>query len=136
MTLPPIPAAPVILADGISEQTKDYLSMLVGADPIDEQVFIALTVLRQSGAAVMNDGQRFQDIRKLTTNAALLIEQEARTALKRLVAQGDIAILRITTTTDSAGNWAECVADYFNNRLPKPAKRQVRAPLRPEVTSV
>ncbi len=128
-------AAPVIMADGVSEKSKDFASMVYGADPIDEQVWLALNVLRQSGAAVTTVGQRFQDIRKMTSNVAILIEQEARTALRLLVQNGDIKIERIAVTKDELGNWAECVVDYINNRLPKPAKRTVRAPLRPEVTS-
>lgn len=129
--LPP----PVIMADGVDERTKDFASFLYGADPIDDQVYIALNTLRGSGAAVIDVGQRFQDIRKLTTNVQILIEQEARTALGRLVAFGDITISRVTVEKDDAGNWAECVVDYINNRLPKPSKRTARVPLRPEVTS-
>ncbi len=126
---------PVIMADGVNEGTKDFASMVYGADPIDEQVWLALNVLRGSGAAVMAVGQRFQDIRKMTDNVATLVEQEARTALARLIQNGDITIEQISVVADSAGNWAECQVNYINQRLPKPTKRTVKAPLRPEVTS-
>jgi hypothetical protein len=131
----PLLPPPVISADGIDEGSKDLASVLYGADPIDDQVYIALNTLRGSGAAVMNVGQRFQDVRKLDDNAAILIEQEGRTALRRLVNSGDITIDRLYVQTDSAGTWAELVCDFINNRLPKPGKRTVRAPLRPEATS-
>lgn len=133
--LPALKTPPVIMADGIDDKTKDFVSFLYGADPVDEQVYLALNILRASGAAVMNDGQRFQDIRKISDDVVVLIEQEARTALKRLTDAGDITIDSISVEYSSPDGWAEGTIDYVNNRMAKKTDRTVKFPLRPEATS-
>lgn len=132
-----IGTAPAIGADNFDQETKDLASLSKGADPIDAQVQYALSVLRQSGAAVMGHGQRFQDIRKITTNVAVLLEQEARTTLARLVGNGDITLDRVAVSvnTESTDNWAEVVIDYVNRRLPVPKLQQAKVKIRPEATS-
>lgn len=124
--------APVLAAENISIRTKDLVSLTVGADPIDQQVQTALSVLRASGAAVTRDGQRFLDVRKLDDTAPVLLEQEARTALGRLTRNGDIVIEAIGVVRDSAGQWGEVVVDYVNNRLPSSKRQQIRVPIRAE----
>ena len=124
--------APVLAAENISIKTKDLVSLTVGADPIDQQVQAALSVLRASGAAVVQDGQRFLDVRKLDSNAPTLLEQEARTALGRLIRNGDITVEAINVVQDSAGQWGEVIIDYFNNRLPNSKKQRIRVPIRAE----
>ena len=135
ISVDPLPGVAVIAAEDIDQKTKDLTSLTVGADPIDAQVQIAMMTLRRSGAAVIADGQRFQDIRKLDTNAPLLLEQEARTCLARLVANNDISIESVDVVTDSPGAWAEVTVNYVNKRLAKPRTKQISVTIRPEATS-
>ena len=133
-TYDPIAAAPVLAAEDFDQLTKDLRSLTVGVDPIDAQVQVAMTTLRRSGAAVISTGQRFQDVRKLDTNASLLLEQEARTCLARLVAANDISIERVDVVADPGGQWAEVTIDYVNKRLAKPRTKQISVFIRPEAT--
>lgn len=128
-------AAPVLAAESVDQVTKDLKSLTVGADPIDAQVQVAMMTLRRSGAAVISTGQRFQDVRKLDTNAPLLLAQEARTCLARLVASNDISIEGVGVEMDSAGQWAEVTVSYVNKRLAKPRTKQISVTIRPEATS-
>lgn len=133
-SLAPIGPPPALAAEQIDQRTKDLVSLTVGADPIDAQVQIAMMTLRRSGAAVISTGQRFQDVRKLDTNAPLLLEQEARTCLGRLVAANDITIERVAVTVDNGGQWAEVTVDYVNKRLAKPRTKTISVTIRPEAT--
>lgn len=128
----PLPAAPVLAAEAFSQKTKDLASVTEGADPIDAQVQEALMRLRASGAAITQDGQRFLDVRKLDENAPTLLEREARTALARLVNNGDITIDAARVVQDSSGQWGEVFIDLFNNRIPNSKKQTVKVPIRAE----
>jgi len=75
--------------------TFEYTSLTRGLHPIDEQVLVALSRIRASGAAVQNDGARFLDVGKLDEGAKTILGSEARTALRRLVTNGDIALVSI-----------------------------------------
>lgn len=130
-----IAAPPVLAADSIDQDSKDFTSLTLGADAVDAQVQIAMTTLRRSGAAVIADGQRFQDVRKLDANAAVLLEQEARTCLARLVAANDISIEKVSVVADSSGQWAEVTVDYVNKRLVRPRTKQISVTIRPEATN-
>lgn len=136
-TYAPLPAAPGIAADNIDQETKDLASMLEGADAIDAQVQLAMTTLRKSGAAVQELGQRFQDIRKITDNVSILLEQEARTALARLVKANDITIesVFVVVNTPSTDAWAEVTVNYVNRRLAVPKVQTKSVEIRPEATS-
>jgi hypothetical protein len=127
-----LPAAPVVAAESINFKTKDVDTLLGGMDPIDQQVQEALGRLRGSGAAVTQDGQRFLDVKKLDDSAPTLLEGEARTALARLVANGDITIESVRVEQDSSGQWGEVFIDLFNNRIPNSKKQTVKAPIRVE----
>lgn len=125
-------AAPVVAAESINFKTKDVGSLLKGMDPIDQQVQEALGRLRASGAAIARDGQRFLDVRKLDEDAPTLLEGEARAALARLTANGDITIEAVRVVQDSAGQWGEVYIDLFNNRIPNSKKQTVKVPIRVE----
>ncbi len=112
---PNAPASP-ILADNIDTTTGEYLDLFVGDDIVDAQVKIALKVVRRSGPAVIEDGQRFQDIRKLGNTATKQIEAEARTALARLVRQGDITIASFEVEVNEGSQDANTVLRYVNMR--------------------
>jgi hypothetical protein len=111
-----MPAAPVIAAELRDPRTLDVGSVLRGQDVIDDQVMIALRARRGSGAALGSTGQRFSDIRKLSTNVKRLLEVEARTALATLVARGDITIRTIEPLTDDGQQWSALRIEYVNER--------------------
>jgi len=79
-----------LLADNIDPETHDYNSLTTGIDPIDSQVLTALSVIRGSGAAVEDTGNKFADIRKITKSVRTEIDTEVRTTLGRLISAGDI----------------------------------------------
>lgn len=96
------------------QATFEVMSLTRGLHPIDEQVLIAWTRVRNSGAAVQNDGNRFVDVRKLDQSAPSLLEAEARTAVARLVANRDIELLKVKITI--AGDQANFEGQYRNLR--------------------
>jgi hypothetical protein len=121
----PLAPPPGILADlidyGQFDPSKDperptfeYLSLRRGMHPIDEQVCIALTRVRASGAAVQNEGGRFLDIEKLDDRAKSRIVSEARIALKRLVTNRDIEIVSLSAEIDD--DLATLLVQYKNLR--------------------
>ncbi|MEA3225142.1 MAG: hypothetical protein U9Q07_04265 [Planctomycetota bacterium] len=83
---------PVILADYIDPDTRDFASMLSTLDQIDAQVVIAITTKRGSGAAVMDVGHKLHEIKKIRESIQTDITAEMTRALKRLVTNGDITM--------------------------------------------
>lgn len=123
--VPPLAPPPGILADLIDygqfdpekdpkRPTFEYLSLKRGMHPIDEQVCIALTRVRASGAAVQNEGGRFLDVDKLDDRAKSRIVSEARIALKRLVSNRDIEV--VTMSVDIVDDLATLFLQYKNLR--------------------
>lgn len=107
---------PGILAYAIDPTTGEYLSISRGMHPIDQQVIIALKVKRRSGAAVMNDGQRFSDIKKVDDTAQARIDSETRTALARLLKNGDIEIISLVPVADQDTDTGTMSLRYRNLR--------------------
>lgn len=95
---------PVILADYINPDTRDFASMLSTLDQIDAQVIIAITTKRGSGAAVMDVGHRLHLIKKIRDSIKTDIAAEIKLALKRLVTNGDITMLPIEFVAVDPGN--------------------------------
>lgn len=79
------------LADDIDPKTGELRSM-AGKDPTDDAVLFQLTVKRGSGAAVLEDGQRFEDVKKNDEGAPAALKFEAQRALRVLVERGDVEI--------------------------------------------
>jgi hypothetical protein len=120
----PLPPAPAIRADKLDQETSTYQSMVLDRDPVDAAVVEALWRVRGSGAAVADTGTRFLDIKKLDSQAARLIESEARNALKRMVVAGYITITKVDVTVGN--DWAEVAVSYLNNRASRDKMRVVR----------
>jgi hypothetical protein len=114
---------PAILADAIDPHTREYLSISKGADPVDAQVVDALAIVRGSGAAVTADGQDFASIRKIDDSTVGLIEGEAKRALARLLAAGDIEFVKLAGAADD--DWSEVYVQYRNLRAHD--RRRVRS---------
>jgi hypothetical protein len=107
---------PGILADAIDPETGEYLSISRGIDPIDEQVLVALTLRRRSGAACMDDGNDFAGVRKVDDSARTVIDAEARRALARLATAGDIKVRKVYAVADPDTDWGEVAVEYENTR--------------------
>lgn len=86
---------PALLADKIDPLTGELLSIVVGEDPIDSAVRFQVRVRRGSGAAVLEDGQAFDAIRKNDLRAADALRAELKLVLRELVDRGDIEILTV-----------------------------------------
>ena len=112
----PQAAPPVILADYISPDTRDFVSMLYTFDPIDAQVVIAITTKRGSGAAVSDTGHKLHNIKKIRDSITTEITAEIKTALKRLLTNGDITLKPITFDVDQGSQQVETQISWINNR--------------------
>jgi hypothetical protein len=110
---PPSP----LLADNIDPQTHDYVSLFEGRDVIEAQVLIALSVVRGSGAAVVDIGNRFHEIRKILPSIKSVLDSKAREALRLLITKQDIRYRGIELTVLDEGNQTvECVVKWENLR--------------------
>jgi hypothetical protein len=107
---------PGILADAIDYRTGEYMSILKGMDPIDEQVLIALTRKRGSGIAVMNDGQSFHEIEKVDDSTANRLAGEVARACGRLVESRDIRLKTVQPVVDQNNDYADVVVEFVNQR--------------------
>lgn len=129
----PLPPPPVIRADKLDYQSQAFTSVFSDRDPTDAAVIEALWRVRGSGAAVRSTGARFLNVRKLDDKAKILLENEARLALSRLVRRGDITITKIKVETGN--DWAEVSVFYVNNRTPLAKKDRIAKKRLPEEIS-
>ncbi|MFA5053364.1 MAG: hypothetical protein WC565_04860 [Parcubacteria group bacterium] len=129
----PLPPPPVIRADKLDYQNQAFTSVFSDRDPTDAAVIEALWRVRGSGAAVRNTGAQFLNVRKLDDKAKILLENEARLALSRLVRRGDITITKIKVETGN--DWAEVSVFYVNNRTPLAKKDRIAKKRLPEEIS-
>ncbi len=83
----------ILLAPLIDPVTHDFLSLENGMDPVDAMVINALKIVRGSGPAVQNVGNRLRDIRKITEATKNEIKAQVQTALADLIRRGDIRYL-------------------------------------------
>ena len=95
---PPSP----ILADNIDPSTHDFVSLTTGADPIDAQVLTALSILRDSGAAVYGVGLLIED-RKILANITISISSAVQQALSTLIRNRDIEFRGVDFGDDNEG---------------------------------
>lgn len=104
-----------LLAENIDPVTHDFVDLTSGVHPIDAQVQIALKIVRNSGAAVTQDGQRFNTVRKITGTIKTEIESLVREALARLIVQQDIQYIGTTFKTADDGNQTVEATVQFKN---------------------
>jgi len=115
VTLPVETFSP-ITADYIDPATGDYVSMTSGLDPIDAQVVIALNTVRGSGAAVKDEGNNLESVRKIGETVQREIESEVRVALKRLIENGDIKLGTFTFDIQPSNHYVNATVNYQNLR--------------------
>jgi hypothetical protein len=106
---------PGVLADAIDYSTREFSSLTKGIHPIDEQVLIAITRIRNTGVAVQNVGARFVDIEKIEEGSSPRLESEARIALKRLLERQDISLESVTAAVAGGESDAMVVTVAWHN---------------------
>ena len=138
---PPSP----LLADNIDPKTKDFRDLFVGADPVDDQVQVAVTTNLGSGSAVLDTGIRLTR-RKMTSDIQDILEADVRQALKRLITNRDISFSSITFGVDSQGNptgqvdqanqTAQINIEFKNLRALDPVARKLQLQSLPQIQVV
>lgn len=134
----PLPPPPVIRAERIDPMDGDVTSVYLDLDPIDAQVSRAMEVVRNTGAAVTEDGNRFVDAQRLDPGSFSLLKHEVKRSLARLVAAGDVEVLEVRIDTRDTGgatgldDFAELTVRFRNLRArdKDPRTAKVRVPLR------
>lgn len=127
------PGAPKgILADPIDPRTGELLSIERGFDPTDAAVLAALAIKRKTGAAVMETGQRYQDVTHLGDSARSALRQETELALKHLVDSAQIRLERDVPVLDEENQLAE-VPVYWRN-IARGEDRGLSIPLSAQVS--
>lgn len=103
-----------ILADPIDPKTGEYLSIERGFDPTDAAVLYALRVVRGSGSAVLETGQRFRDVTHVTDSTSSQLFQEVELALRHLVERGQIRLEQVISRAIPGEDFAEVAVFYTN----------------------
>lgn len=103
-------------SEPLRKPSFEIRSLTKGMHPVDEQVCIALSRVKGSGAAVQSEGSDFLSVGKLDAGAPTVLVSEARLALKRLDANGDIEIVRLAV--DVVDDTAALALVYRNLRSP------------------
>lgn len=139
---PPSP----LLADNIDPRTKDFRDLFEGANPIDDQVQVAVMTTRGSGGSVLQTGMRLNS-RKMLSDLQDSLESDVRRALNLLVVNRDINFKRIsfgvddgtgrpTGTVDEANQTAQINIEYRNLRALDVKVRALSLQPNPQVTVV
>jgi len=105
-----------ITADFIDPATGDYASMVKGLNPIDAQVILAMSTIRGSGAAVMEDGCNLASIDKIRSTVRREVESEVRFALRRLIQNKDVALVGFEVDPNPTETQVSVQIDYKNLR--------------------
>jgi hypothetical protein len=119
--LGPVP----ILADAIDATTGEYTSVEDSATIADGLVVTLLRTKRGSGAAVLEFGQRFQEIRHVTDDAVVLGESLTREALQPAIDAGVVAFRQISTQANPDDpTQLDDVVDYLDMLAPAAEQAQ------------
>lgn len=116
------PAAPsiAILADAIDPATGEYLSITEGATIADGLVVQLLRTERGTGAAVLEFGQRFRELRHVTTESPELVKSMVQQALAPAVGAGVVRFDGIEVAVDpSDGSQVNAAVRYTDLLAPR-----------------
>lgn len=127
------------LADNIDPEKNDFASLFTGMNVIDAQVVVAVTYVRGSGSAIMEDGIKFTS-RKITSSIKREVSANVLTALGRLIANGDILFRGVEFGTDDEGidpsnQTVNVLINYVNLRALDQQVRTVSVPFNPSEIS-
>ncbi len=108
-----------MLADAIDLRTGDFGSITEAPHPVDAAVLEQFRLWRGTGVAVIDQGQNFRRIEKVTDATPRELEDEARSILRPFVERGDVAILAISSESPSVGatpDTGQVIIHYRNLR--------------------
>lgn len=128
---PPSP----LLADNIDPETNDFASLFTGMNVIDAQVVVAVTYIRESGAAIMEDGIKFTS-RKIDKSTKREVTADVKIALGRLIRNGDIRFVGVDfgeadEGIDPSSQSVNILIKYVNLRALDDQVRTVVVPFNP-----
>lgn len=88
-------ATSALLADWIDPTTGELVTLRRAPHPVDAAIAWQFTAVRRTGAAVMEQGQRFKDTRKAEVGAELRLRYEVEQLVAPFVSAGDIRVRKI-----------------------------------------
>jgi hypothetical protein len=92
----PLEAPNPLLADFIDLDSRDYVDIFTGDDPIDASVKVALGTVRGSGPSVTDVGLP-PEPRKMDAAHLMVLKANVQLALRDLIRRGDITLIGVTT---------------------------------------
>lgn len=90
----------VFAADARDLETGELRSVAHGVDPIEAQIVEAFRLKRESGAAVGDVGNRFDEYKFVTDHLESDLKAEVQFILRRLLERGDIYNLSTSVVAD------------------------------------
>jgi hypothetical protein len=105
-------AAPLILADMIDPVTGDFASLTRGRPLADAFAIEALRVQRESGASVMDVGNRFHEVRHIESNASETIDSMVREAFADGERAGVLEVVAVTVERDEDSAQVNASVEY------------------------
>ena len=121
------PARPLgTLADKLNANTGELESLISGRDPTDAAIAYQFRLKRGTGAAVQDDGQAFDAIRKNTDSAPAELRFETERVMRPFVERGDAEIVSISIEAgEDAGDIGAVYLEYRNLRSGQTQRLQV-----------
>jgi hypothetical protein len=114
-----------ILADEIDPTTGDFASVDRSASIADGLVITLLRTKRGSGAAVLEFGQRFSELRHMTADAPILAESLAREALAPATDAGVVGFRElVATANDRDPTQLDTSIEYLDLLAPEAEREQ------------
>ena len=114
-----------ILADMIDPFTGDYLSLEDSATIADGLVVTLLRTERGSGAAVLDFGHRFREVRHVDGNAPVLAESLTREALQPGVDAGVLEFKQLVASANASdGTQLDTDVEYLDLLAPREDQKQ------------
>ncbi len=108
---------PALLADNIDPKTGEFRSIFTAPHYVDAAIVTQFRTRRGSGAAVQNDGQALDEVKKNDANAPDAIRHEINRVLKPFVVRGDIEIRKIDVEAgETFGIQGSALVEYLNLR--------------------
>ena len=96
----PWPELVAIQADAVDVESRDLRSLDRGVEAVEAQALEALLVRRGSGSAVLEDGQKFHALDRITGDLPRLLRSEVEYAWRRLVRDGLIQLLSVDVDSE------------------------------------
>ena len=109
---------PALLSDNIAPD-GDFASIFLSRHPVDAAIGEAFRLKRDTGAALEEAGQRFEDIKKNLPTTPRELQDEARRIMQPFVDRGDATIVKLEVDTTQAFDLGAILVTYTNNQTRK-----------------